>query len=139
MKLGRATIYFYNFEDDASSTLEYILDRSDMNVELFNIEEVEIGEWYDEIDLNNRCEIEDEQTFIKYFENRQRMIVGVSCAVADILSTTMYTKITFNKALFMVLEEFDSNNENDTVLYPEEIEEVRILSNRILGSWGINK
>lgn len=73
MKIRKATIYFYdiisndNECDKAIEELENLIDRTDLHIDIFkeDIEEIEIGEWDDDIDLNKTdC---TKETYEKYF------------------------------------------------------------------------
>ncbi len=69
MKLCKATIYYFDTNSDSpTQSLFETLDSKDwVSTEIFDcdIEEVEIGEWYDEIDINYNSATKE--TYEKYF------------------------------------------------------------------------
>ena len=71
MKLRKATIYFYDaneaMEENLKDELQNVIDYgTDISVKFFEVEEVEIGEWHDDIDINfTDCK---KETFEKYFK-----------------------------------------------------------------------
>ena len=73
MKLYKATIYYYDANQDDNDTTEYLkvyLDRLDFNVELFDIKETKEIKWTDEIDLNDYGH--GKKVYENYFKGDER-------------------------------------------------------------------
>lgn len=104
MKLGKATIYYFDIEgDDPTDNLKQTLTSRDwVSYDLFNIEEVEIGEWYDDIRLNKESCTQDD--YESYFRIDMKTIVDMCKAVVEIYKTKDYTGINLNKAKEYVFE-----------------------------------
>lgn len=116
----KATIYFYDLEgDEPLDVLKQTLDSRDwISYDIFNYESVEIGEWYDSIDLNDSHKCKDEKTYLAYFTESRRAIISVSVAVANIMATSKYTGIDIDQAI-----------------RDEVFAEIKLKANEILKSW----
>ena len=126
MKLAKATIYYYNHEGNPTDSLNELLGLKDwVYCKLFDTEEVEIGEWYDDIDLNyTHC---SKNTYDKYFTESQKRVVKVCNWVVDIMEVSHLTKITLDEAMVMACEKYaEENGGNINVIFSEgEVETMK--------------
>lgn len=67
MKLKKAMIYYFDPNDEnVDDKLDYMIDRTDLCIAMFDKQEVEAGKWHDDIDLNMANSTKE--TFEKYFK-----------------------------------------------------------------------
>jgi len=106
MKLARATIYYYSHEsDNPYQELENLLDSKDwVFYKLFNTQEVEIGEWYDEIDLNrSNCTQEE---YEEYFKGRTQSLIKIVDDAVELLKVSHLTKMSLDDCVDISHEAF---------------------------------
>ena len=134
MKLGKATIYFYGFEgNEPLDVLERTLSSRDwVYYGVFNYESVEIGEWYDSIDLNDTYKTKQEKTYLDYFSEARKTIISVASKVANIMSTSKYTGVNIDQAISMVVatDEITNLTLTDAVVF-----EIKLKVKEILKMW----
>ena len=140
MKLGRATIYFYSFEDNPDDPVEALkntLDSRDwVGYDLFNVEQVEIGEFYDSIDLNDVDKCKHESTYQSYFAESKKAIQQIAHQVANIMMTSIYTGVSVDRAIIMVHSKMVAEGDIINIqLTDEVIGEIKDKANQILKIW----
>lgn len=138
MKLGKATIYFYNLEGvEPLDVLEQVLDSRDwVSYDVFNYESVEIGDWYDSIDLNNSSKTKDEKTYLNYFTEGKRAIQTIAIKVANIMALSEYIEMDMAQAIGKVYSTMRINGDIPTIeLTDGMVQEIVKVVNWILESW----
>jgi len=118
MKLGRATIYYFDSnsssDDNITNTLESLLDSRDwISFKLFDTEEVEIGEWYDSIDLNfSNC---TKEQYEAYFDKDILVRFQIVQDVLKIMETSHITKIDLHQTVNSTCNYYNSTYKNITM------------------------
>ena len=138
MKLGKATIYYLSHEneDEPTKVLKETLDsRGWVYYNIFNEQEVFIGEWYDDIDLNKIDSCKDEQTYIKYFTLNQIAIQQIVNDVAQVMAVSKFTGIGIHNAIHMVNNKYKEDGGSQLTLTDELIEEIKFKVDKILETW----
>ena len=112
MKLAKATIYYYSHEDEDNPTdaLNEILDLKDWAyAKLYDIEQVEIGEWYEEIQFNKRSVSKED--FEHYFNLDNELIDKMVDDFLKLWETMAYTGLNYETILSKVLLNYRELNE----------------------------
>ena len=116
MKLCKATIYYFdiNSNDNPTSTLKYHLDNSRyMSHKLFDIKEIEIGEWYDGIDLNKTITANKKETYENYFDNSRKKLFTIMEWTLEIMKTSHITGTTIDEAVDIACKKYLKDNNGD--------------------------
>lgn len=99
MKLCKATIYYYDVDNDnPHASLKEVLALKDwVYTEIFDTEEVEIGDWYDEIDLNmSKC---TKEQYEAYFKPRGRAIGQILLWIDELMKVAFISDMTKEQAI----------------------------------------
>lgn len=124
MKLVKTTLYAFSHEnpEEPLAELNDLIDHCDYaTYKIFDcdIDEVEIGEWYDEHPLNF-IDI-DKDTYERFFsgEDDFKLVADMVDAVDKIMQTSKYTKITQEEAIALVKETNRELNKNESNAFVE--------------------
>jgi len=103
MKLCRASVYYYDANDgDGTCELETLLDNSRyISGRLFNVEEVEIGEWYDEIKINYTTATQADYDL--YFNIDHELINKMVEDFHSLWNTREYTGLSYEEIVTKIL------------------------------------
>lgn len=106
MKLCKATIYYFDLESNTpTESLRATIDSRDWcDTAIFDddIIETDMGEWYEEISINQvDATKEDYEEFFKY---DKKFIMKMAKGVCEIMKTSCYTGISLDKAKEYVIK-----------------------------------
>jgi len=126
MKLGKATIFVHSHQGNENpiEALKETLAGSDLcSAELFDVEVVEIGDWYDDIDLNTTgCTQEQYET---YFTDKKQALIEVVNMAVSVMETSYITKMSVDQAIEMSIKQFLLGSTEKVVFDDNEISEIK--------------
>jgi hypothetical protein len=112
VKLAKATIYYYSHEGKPTKSLHELLSLKDwIYYDLFDIEEVEIGEWYDQIDLNKITA--NKETYENYFESHTKAMISIVSDTVRLMEVSDITGMKLKEAVDKVCKNYLNNGNND--------------------------
>jgi len=122
MKLCKATIYYHSSENEPTQALVETLELKDwIYYDLYDIKSTEIGEWFDDIDLNkSNCTSE---TYEKYFTTKSRALIQIIEAAKQLFDVRNLTKMTFDGCIDTAIIRFKERHA-DFVISKEDVYEI---------------